>query len=437
MTNKDILNNDIIDKIKSTQKNDTKDSKSSRFIELENSVKSLLKIKDWDRALKVLTLWALKLWTSDVHFDTTLDGCIMRFRIDWILLDITNFTKKEYQILIERIKYSSSLKINIDNLPQDWKFSINEWDHKIDIRVSTLPTNYWENVVFRILDSKKAIIDFDSLWFIWKTKEYIEKTIKKNNWLILVTWPTGSWKTTTLYTILSKLNTRDKKLVTLEDPIEYKLEWIIQSEVNEKKWYTYEVWLKALLRQDPDIIMIWEIRDYSTLNIATQASLTWHLVLSTLHTKSAWETIDRIINMWLKPYILSSSVDCIIAQRLVRKICPHCKTEVEPTLEERIIIEWLLWYDKSKKDLKKFKEKIKLYKWKWCNHCNHTGYKWRIWVYEILLLEPKIKELIREWWSSEEIIDLAQKLGMINMRDDWIFKALKWYTTITEILRVL
>jgi type II secretory ATPase GspE/PulE/Tfp pilus assembly ATPase PilB-like protein len=337
--------------------------------------------------------------------------------------------------LLERLKYSSNLKLNITNIPQDWKYSLNvDWNNKIDVRVSTLPTKYWENVVSRILDNRKNIVDFEQLWFFWMWKRLIENAIKKKNWMILVTWPTWSGKTTTLYTILSTLNIREKKIMTLEDPIEYEVNWIIQSEVNEKNWFTFETWLKALLRQDPDIIMVWEIRDYETLNTATSASLTWHLVLSTLHTKSATETLDRIINMWLKPYIVASALDVIIAQRLVRKICPDCKVEKEKKVQEIAIIKtmmdeiWMKWIPIKS---------MKLYEWLWCENCNHSWYKWRIWIFEIINISWNIKELIRASASSDEIFKEARNGNLITMREDWILKAMKWYISLEELLRVI
>ena len=411
-----------------------KDYKSEKFLELENIVKWFLQKQDTDNTLKSITIWALRLWSSDVHYDNFENNTVVRFRIDGILVDIFNLEKKEYKLLLERLKHSSNLKLNITNIPQDWKYSLDIENSKIDVRVSSLPTPYGENIVCRILDSKKAIIDFEELGFYWTTKRMLEKAINKKNWMILVTWPTWSGKTTTLYTVLSKLNTRDKKIITLEDPIEYQLPWIVQSEVNEKNNYTYETWLKALLRQDPDVIMIWEIRDLDTLNIATQASLTWHLVLSTLHTKSAAETLTRIINMWLKSYILASSLDTIIAQRLVRKICPHCKEEIQKTPEETNLIQAMtkdIWMKALKVD------NIKLYHWKWCEHCNNSWYKWRIWIYEIMSFNETLREMIREWEKTEEIIAQARKMDMITMREDWFLKAFKWYTTLQEVMRVI
>ncbi len=407
---------------------------SERFKKIEDKFKKSLIDQKTDDALNDITVWALVLWSSDVHYETFEDYVVVRFRIDWVLVDIFRLTLKEYKPVLERLKYASSLKLNITNVPQDWKYSLVIEDRDIDVRVSTLPVWSNENVVCRILDNTNSVVDFDKLWFFWTTKRMIEKAITKNTWMILVTWPTWSGKTTTLYTILAKLNSREKKVITLEDPIEYKLEWIVQSEVNEKNWFTFKNGLRALLRQDPDIIMVWEIRDSETLETATNASLTWHLVLSTLHTKSAADTLDRIVNMWLKPYILASALDTIVAQRLVRKICPHCKREKERTQLEISIIENMMkeiWMSSIPSS------NIKLYEWAWCDKCNNSGYMWRIWIYEIISLNEDLRILIREWKSAEEIMRKARDWDLITMKEDWILKAIKWFTTIEEILRVV
>lgn len=404
------------------------------LIKIRDEIKIALDKQNSDEALRIITIWALNLGSSDMHFDNSEEDIKVRFRIDWVLVDCFSLSKKEYKLVLERMKYSASLKLNISNVPQDWKYSLdNNWN-KLDIRLSTLPVKYGENMVCRILDSTKAIVDFDSLWFFWTSKRLIEKAISKKNGLILVTWPTGSWKTTTLYTILKEISTRDKKAITLEDPIEYELESVIQSEINEKNGYTYADWLKALLRQDPDIIMIWEIRNFETLDISANASLTGHLVLSTLHTKSATETLERMINMWLKPYIIAWALDTIIAQRLVRKICPHCREEVEKTGWEKQAIDILL----KDIDMNWIKsENVKIFKWKWCEHCNQTWYKWRVGIFEILSLSSILREMIREWAPSEELIEEAKKHDFISMKQDWILKAMKWTTTIEEVLRVI
>lgn len=414
---------------------------SDKYSKIETKVKESLKRQDTDEWLRDVVVWAMVLWASDIHYDCYENYVIVRFRIDWILVDIFRFTHKEYALILERLKYWSWLKLNITNIPQDGKYilkmdddSFENWYKKIDIRISTLPTKYWENIVSRILDSNKAIVDFEELWFFWVTKRMIDKAINKTNGMILVTGPTWSWKTTTLYTLLSKLNTREKKIITLEDPIEYELDWIIQSEVNDKNSFTFQTWLKALLRQDPDIIMVWEIRDKETLNTATSASLTGHLVLSTLHTKSAVETLDRIINMGLSPYILASALDTIIAQRLVRKICQHCKVEKKKTVQEIAMIKTMM--SEIGMNMLTFKS-MKLYKWNWCDRCNNSWYKWRIWIFEIISLNEELRDIIRDWASAKEITLKAKDSDFINMKEDGVLKAIKWYTTIEEILRVV
>lgn len=408
---------------------------SEKFQKIEDQVKSSLKRQATDDALRDISIWALVVGSSDIHYECFENYVVVRFRIDGILVDIFRLTFAEYKKVVERLKYAAWLKLNISNVPQDGKYSLTiDTDKKIDVRVSTLPIHYGENIVCRILDSAQAVINFEELWFFWTSQRMLEKAVSQKSGMILVTGPTGSGKTTTLYTILNQLNSRDKKIITLEDPIEYQLDGIVQSEIDDKNGVTFESGLKACLRQDPDIIMVWEIRDYETLNTATSASLTWHLVLSTLHTKSAADTLDRIINMGLKPYILASALDTIIAQRLVRKICPECKVEKQKSSQEIGVIEAMMW-EIGMKSLNS--EHMKLYKGTGCNSCNNSWYKWRIWVYEIITLNENIKDIIRGGWSVEDVISEARNKDLITMKEDGILKAIRWYTTIEEILRVI
>lgn len=411
---------------------------SDRFSELEKHVKDALdKGQDSEKALSLITKWAISFWSSDVHYDVTEIDVRLRFRIDWNLSEIFMLSKQQYKLLLERLKYKSDLKLNITTVPQDWKYRIYDDDKKIDVRISTLPVKNGENVVCRILDSTNSIPSVSDLWFMWTSKRQIESSIRKKNWMILVTWPTWSGKTTTLYSILQSLNTADKKIITLEDPIEYDLPWVVQSEVNEKWWYTYEQGLKALMRQDPDVIMIWEIRDLATAQIAAQASLTWHLVLSTLHTKSATETLERLTNMGLPPYILASSIDIIIAQRLVRRICPDCAIKEDATPEENEIIKWMMkdiWIEAV---LKAKKNWFKLYKWAGCENCWYSWFKWRVWVYEVMSFTDKVRLLIREWASPAQILEEARKQDLMIMREDWVLKAMRGKTTLEELFRVI
>lgn len=433
----DIRDEEQFNKVKKNITWDNTVFKSERFDELKRVIIESLDRQDSEKALTLITKWALSFNSSDVHYDIHEDYVQLRFRIDGNLSDIFTFTKQQYKLILERLKYKSDLKLNITNIPQDWKYRITENSSKIDVRISTLPVKLWENVVCRILDSTNTVPSINDLGFIWSSKRQIEKSMKKKNWMILVTWPTWSGKTTTLYSILNTLNNSDKKIITLEDPIEYELPWVVQSEVNEKNWYSYSAWLKALLRQDPDIIMIWEIRDLDTAQIASQASLTGHLVLSTLHTKSASETLERLINMWLPPYILASAIDIIIAQRLVRRICPNCIEEVNANAEQNDIIKWMMkdiWIDIISKAKTRW---FKLYKWAWCDNCWYSWYKWRVWVYEVLSFNDEIRALIRDWASPTEILKEARKQDLMIIREDGVLKAMRWKTTLDELFRVI
>lgn len=410
---------------------------SDKFAELSKFVKEALARQDSDTALTLITKGALSLGGSDIHYDVGNTGISVRLRIDGHLVTIFELTPAEYKIILERLKYKSNLKLNITNIPQDGKYRIDESDDRIDVRISTLPVKLGENVVCRILDSTNSIPVMSDLGFMWTSKRQIDKSMLKKNGMILVTWPTGSGKTTTLYSALATLNTEEKKIITLEDPIEYELPWVVQSEVNEKNGYTYANGLKALLRQDPDVIMIWEIRDFETADIAAQASLTGHLVLSTLHTKSASETIERLINMGLPPYILASSIDIIIAQRLVRKICPHCIESYEADTDESEIIKWMMKDIGIEAVSKAKKTGFKLYKGKGCEHCGYTGYKWRVGIFEVLYFSDAIRSLVREWATPVEILAAGREQDLILMREDGVLKAMRGKTTLKELFGVI
>lgn len=392
--------------------------------------------QDSESSLAFITKWALGFGSSDIHYDVGESTIAIRIRIDWELVTVATLSKQEYKLLIERVKYKSDLKLNITEIPQDGKYRITTDGDRIDVRVSTLPVRYWENAVCRILDSTKSIPTVDELGFMWTSKRQIDKTLKKKNGTILVTWPTGSGKTTTLYSLLTNLNTHDKKIITLEDPIEYELAWIVQSEVDEKKNYTYGSGLRALMRQDPDIIMIGEIRDLESATISMQAAMTWHLVLSTLHTKSAWETIERLMNMWVPSYILASGLDVIIAQRLVRRLCPHCCEAYTADQNETDIIKYMLkdiWIN----GIAEKKDAYTLHRSKWCAECSMTWYKWRIGIYEVMNFSDEVRSLIRNGGSPTDIITTARKWDLMLMREDGILKAMQGKTSLEELFKVI
>jgi type II secretory ATPase GspE/PulE/Tfp pilus assembly ATPase PilB-like protein len=409
---------------------------TERFRPLAEALHDRLRNQDSEAALTIMTKGALWLGSSDIHYDTSDKNIAIRIRIDGELMTITELEKSEYKLLLERLKYKSNLKLNITEVPQDGKYRITDGGDRIDVRVSTLPVRYGENAVCRILDSTKSIPTVGDLGFMWTSKRQIDKALKKKNGTLLVTWPTGSGKTTTLYSMMTTLNTPDKKIITLEDPIEYELPGIVQSEVDEKKNYLYSTGLKALMRQDPDVIMIGEIRDLDSATIAMQAAMTGHLVLSTLHTKSAWETIERLMNMGVPSYILASWLDVIIAQRLVRRLCPHCMVQYNADRSEIDIIEWML-KDIGMAEVAAKREGYTLYKGKWCEACGMSGYKWRIWVYEVLFFSDNIRALIRSGGSPREIIELARKGDLMLMREDGILKAMQGKTSLDELFKVI
>ena len=379
-------------------------------------------------------------WSSDAHFQPEEDGVYLRLRIDGILKKVLMFTNQEFKKYLLKLKSISKVKMNVDYLPQDGRFDFTtkKWwqEYKIDVRVNFMPALYWESVVMRFLDSSSWIRSFSEIWFMDQSYEILQRNIEKPYWMILVTWPTGSWKSTTLYSILNKLNLPDKKIITLEDPVEYSLPNIQQCQINPDKWYTYAAWLKAILRQDPDIIMVWEIRDLETAKIAINAALTWHLVLATLHTNTAIEAVSRLINIWVEPFMLAPALNLVIWQRLLRKLC-DCKIEKDASYWEKEEVEIHL------RKIKDIVPSIDVsFNWKvpketWCEKCWFDWFRWRIAAVETFELSDEIRDFIIKWKTSLDIMQIARENGYLTMKEDAYIKMLKWYTTIDEIRRVL
>ena len=300
----------------------------------------------WEFILEMIRLW-FQSWASDIHFQPKWKSITLRLRLDGILQDVVDFDVKDFWKYLQKLKFIAGVKMNIDYIPQDWRFSFDARNHewikkKVDARVSFMPWMSSESTVIRFLDSEKWIATFEEIWFTDKNYDILKRYISKNTWIIIVTWPTWSWKTTTLYSILNYLNTWINKIITLEDPIEYEMPWIQQSQINYSKNYDYETWLKAVLRHDPDIILVWETRSKETADIAVNAALTWHLVFTTLHTNSAIASIPRLLSMWVEPYLLAPAVQLVLWQRLVRKICPFCSTKRPASYAEQAEIEQTL-----------------------------------------------------------------------------------------------
>ncbi len=394
------------------------------FRHILDEIQLSLDKQDSDGALMALVKWALELHASDIHLELHEIDAEVRFRIDGDLATVGTLKAKEQATIVERMKYKSNLKLNIHDVPQDGKFRFWKEGHdaQIDVRVSVMPTRYGESIVCRILDSSTNVINFDGLGIIGPQKEIITTTLKKKQGMILVTGPTGSGKTTTLYTMIDALRKPEDKIITLEDPIEYQIPGVLQSEINERAGYTFALGVRSILRHDPDIIMIGEIRDLDTANTAVQAALTGHLVLSTLHTKSAFETLERLENMGVGAFDVAASLDVIISQRLVRRVCRHCaEREAIPTLPGDDIL--LHRYGASEPLSQRGK---------WCDQCGHTGYSGRMGIYEVLQITDEIREAIRVWKNDSEIRLMADKTGFISLSQDARAKILLGMTTEEE-----
>lgn len=368
---------------------------------------------------------AVKERASDIHLEPEERALRIRYRIDGILREIPPLGPRFIAPVISRLKIMGKLDISEKRYPQDGRFKFT-MDHKvIDARVSTFPTIYGENVVIRLLDQSSILLGLEDLGFLPRDLEKVLYLIQKPYGFILVTGPTGSGKTTTLYAILNRINSPEKHIVTLEDPVEYRLEMIRQCQINVKAGLTFAVGLRSILRQDPDAIMVGEIRDFETAEIAIQSALTGHFVLSTLHTNDASSTLIRLMDMGVDPFLISSSVEGVIAQRLVRMLCPRCKEPYSAGPDE-------------KRDLGLGEEDERvLYRAKGCPSCKGVGYMGRQGIFEILIVDREIKEMILRKAGQKEIEDHArQRQQMMSLRQDGVAKVLKGLTSVEELNRV-
>ena len=389
----------------------------------------------------ILTLMiasALKVDSSDIHVEAEEKGIMVRYRIDGVLHNVATLPKEQWKKFVSRIKLLAALKINITDRPQDGRVTLKLSSGSLDVRVSTMPTIFGESVVMRILHSSSKGVTFDELGLRGDAYAKLKKEIERPNGMIITTGPTGSGKTTTMYAILRTLNKPGVKIITLEDPVEIKMEGINQSQVDSSRDYTFAKGLRSLLRQDPDICMVGEIRDLETAEIAIQSALTGHLILSTIHTNSASGTIPRFLSMGVKPFLLAPALNSVIGQRLVRKICTHCQEEDKLTAEqmERAVknLAALPPAESKNVDLKK----LKFYKGKGCEQCSGLGYKGRIGIYEIFTMNKEIEQVILSAEVSEYAIqELAVKNGMVAMAQDGLLKALDKITTVEEVFRVI
>lgn len=365
---------------------------------------------------------------SDIHFEPQEKEMIVRFRIDGVLHEIMSVPKRMQSGVLSRLKVMADIDIAERRIPQDGRIGLTVGGKSIDVRVASMPTVYGEKIVLRLLDKSSALIGLADLGFSEKAIKRYKMSYMKPYGAILVTGPTGSGKSTTLYATLNVLNTKEKNIITVEDPVEYRLGGINQTQINPKAGLTFASGLRAILRSDPDIVMVGEIRDRETAQISIEAALTGHLVLSTLHTNDAPGALSRLTEMGIEPFLTASAIECVLAQRLARKLCPSCKEAYKPTEEA-------LRQNEFPPDI--IDKDITLYRPNGCRKCNNTGYKGRLGLYEVMIVSEAIERLTVERKSADEISRVAQAEGMVTLREDGIYKVLKGLTSMEEIGRVI
>lgn len=377
--------------------------------------------------LEIILAGAIGTNSSDIHIEPQEEQVRLRFRLDGVLNDVFKFDLKIFNLFLSRIKLISGLKLNVRDQAQDGRFSVHIKDTEIEIRVSIIPGSYGETIVMRILNPKSISVPLEELGIEKNLYDILMKEIKKPNGMIITTGPTGSGKTTTLYAFLKKVYSPEIKTITLEDPVEYHLKGISQTQIKEEKGYGFAEGLRAILRQDPDVIMVGEIRDLETAKIAMNAALTGHLVFSTLHTNNAAGTIPRLVDLGVNPNIIAPAINIAMAQRLVRKLCDSCKEKTAPTPEEKAKVE--KWAPNS--------GEIFVWRSKGCPACNNIGYKGRIGIFEAILVDNKMEELILKMPSEMEIAKESEGQGILNMQQDGILKVIKGVTSLDELERVI
>lgn len=379
------------------------------------------------RLVDGIIIQAIEKKVSDIHIEAFENNLKVRYRIDGIMQDVMILSKDLRASIISRIKIMAGLNITEKRLPQDGRIQMNIKSKAVDLRISILPTIAGEGVVIRILDRTSISLKLEDIGLTSSMAENFKAAILQPNGMIMVTGPTGSGKTTTLYAILNTLNAPTKKILTIEDPVEYYLYGINQVQVRPSIGFTFATGLRAFFRQDPDVIMVGEIRDFETAQTAIEAALTGHLVLSTLHTNDAIGTVTRLMDMGIEPFLIASTLRCILAQRLLRVVCPNCKEPIQmPGSLLRLM-------DKLSIPVP---DKLQIFKGKGCNFCNRTGYKGRIGIFELLIMSAELEEKIADRTSSIHLLEVAKKDGLKTLLEDGIEKVLKGMTTIEEVFRV-
>lgn len=388
--------------------------------------------------LTTIATGAVKVSASDIHVEPMQEGARLRYRIDGVLQDVTTFARSGWRLLLSRIKVMAALKLNIRDVPQDGSFVLNISDHRYDIRVSTLPGDFGENIVMRILDRDAEAVAINDLGMKARDEKLIRAELKKSNGMILATGPTGSGKTTSLAAFLRVVNDPRLKIITLENPIEYRIPGIEQTEVDDAAGYTFAKGLRAILRQDPDIVMVGEIRDEETAATAVHASLTGHLVLATLHTNNAPDSVVRLVDLKVQPNVLAAALNVIVAQRLVRKVCAVCARLYTPTAAVREHIADVMRGVSGEifKPEALDKKGLQFVQVKGCAACNETGYRGRVGIFEVMPIGGRVEELVLQGADGRRLREAALRAGMTTIVQDGYLKVIDKVTTIEEIERV-
>ncbi len=405
-------------------------------IQNEEELRKILAEKYIPKVVAAIINYALYLRSSDVHVEAGAKDLRIRYRVDGILRDIAKLPLEMHPSIISRIKILGKMKIDETRIPQDGRFDVTFKHNQVDVRVSALPTVHGEKIVMRVLDKDQGVLSLEDLGMTGRAFELTIENIAKPYGVILSTGPTGSGKSTTLYAILNRISTPSVNIVTLEDPVEYEIPGVNQCQIKPAIGFTFAEGLRSVLRQDPNVVMVGEIRDGETAAMATHAALTGHLVLSTLHTNDASGALPRLTNMGIEPFLITSSINEIIAQRLVRRICPKCKEEmkVPQSLIETIKRELETMPKNNKRDLARLKPDFRFYHGVGCNECSN-GYKGRVGIFEVLQMTEKVEALAIDKRSSNDIRNAATEDGMISMRHDGLLKCMEGITTIDEVYR--
>jgi len=377
------------------------------------------------KLVNLIIMRAISEGASDIHIEPYEDEAVVRYRIDGMLREISRHSANESPAIISRIKIMANLNIAERRVPQDGRISLRLMDRDFDLRVATIPVLHNEGVVMRILDKNSKILNLSEMGFSPSTFSLFLKQINKPHGIVLLTGPTGSGKTTTLNAAISEINTPDKKIITIEDPVEYEIKGVSQIHVNSKVGLTFAAGLRSILRLDPDVVMVGEIRDTETAEIAIRTALTGHLVFSTLHTNSAPSAVTRLLDMNIEPFLISSCLNAVLSQRLVRRVCPFCHEMKEASSAAKMLFE-----EVGRKDVKKVVTA------KGCDECNNSGYHGRLTIHEFFEMNDKIRELINQKASTDVIFREAVRSGMKTLRADGVEKFLAGHTTAEEIVRV-